>query len=78
MSRFNSEAYDKLFPRVADPIPAPETAVEHFTPTKDKMEGRNPDHVDDPTDQAAAPEDPDVNGGVDDGYAEPSELDPEQ
>ena len=50
MSRFNSEAYDKLFPRTPDPVPAPETAAEQFTPTKDKLEGKDPDKEDpDPT-----------------------------
>ena len=43
MSRFNSEAYDKLFPRTQDLVPAPETAAEKFTPTKDKLEGKDPD-----------------------------------
>lgn len=42
MSRFNSEAYDKLFPREADPIPV-ETVVSTFTPTTDKLEGTDPD-----------------------------------
>ena len=34
MSRFNSEAYDKLFPRHADPAPVPETPVETFRPSQ--------------------------------------------
>ncbi len=35
--RFNSEAYDKLFPREADPAPAVETPVETFRPSKNKV-----------------------------------------
>ena len=38
MSRFNSEAYDKLFPRVEDPVPVQETAVETFRPSQEKIE----------------------------------------
>lgn len=40
MSRFNSSAYDKLFPREPEPAQPVETAVETFTPTKDKLEGQ--------------------------------------
>ena len=36
MSRFNSEAYDKLFPRVTETTPAPETVVETFRPSQSK------------------------------------------
>ena len=32
MSRFNSEAYDKIFPRQDYQAPAPESAVEGFKP----------------------------------------------
>lgn len=32
MSRFNSEAYDKIFPRQDHQAPAPESAVEGFKP----------------------------------------------
>ena len=35
--RFNSEAYDKLFPREADPAPAVETPVETFRPSQHKV-----------------------------------------
>lgn len=42
MSRFNSEAYDRLFPREVDPMPV-ETVVSTFTPTTDKLEGKDPD-----------------------------------
>lgn len=38
MSRFNSEAYDKLYPRVEDPVPVQETAVETFRPSQEKVE----------------------------------------
>ena len=38
MSRFNSKAYDKLFPRVKDPDPVPETAVETFRPSQEEVE----------------------------------------
>lgn len=37
MGRFNTEAYDKLFPRQKDITPI-ETPVPTFTPTKDKLE----------------------------------------
>lgn len=47
MSRFNYAAYDKLFPRQPEPAPEVETAVQGFTPTKNKMEGKVPD-VQDP------------------------------
>lgn len=35
--RFNSEAYDKLFPREADPAPKVETPVETFRPSQNKV-----------------------------------------
>lgn len=47
MSRFNSAAYDKLFPRSVETGPAPETVVPSFTPTTKKLEGTDPD-VSDP------------------------------
>ena len=72
MSRFNSEAYDKLFPRTPDPVPAPETAAEQFTPTKDKLEGKDPDKEDekdsDPTQDLVDdpdPKDTEVDGDGD-------------
>ena len=76
MSRFNSEAYDKLFPRTPDPVPAPETAVEKFTPTKDKLEGKDPDTSEEntPGEQDPIPEDKEVDV---DGHAKPSEPDSE-
>lgn len=62
MSRFDSAAYDKLFPQVEE-VPEPETVVPTFTPTKDKLE--HPEHkpessvpdVDDPGD----PDDSDLD-----------------
>ena len=74
MSRFNSEAYDKLFPRTPDPVPAPETAVEKFTPTKDKLEGKDPDISEDdtPGEQDPMPEDKEVDA---DGNGEHSKSD---
>ena len=79
MSRFNSEAYDKLFPRTPDPVPAAETAVEGFTPTKDKIEGKDPDKTPEP-DPEPAPAgdlDPTDNGGGEDGNGQHGEPDPE-
>ena len=71
MSRFNSQAYDKLFPREVAPVTPPETSVDGFHPTKDKAEGKEPDvvdvvtpetSVDDiPLDPVPAPEDPGDN-----------------
>lgn len=37
--RFNSEAYNKLYPRIEEPEKI-ETAVELFTPTKDIIEDK--------------------------------------
>lgn len=51
MSRFNSAAYDKLFPRPVETAPAPETVVSSFTPTKNKLEGTDPDVTDPVPDQ---------------------------
>lgn len=83
MSRFNAEAYDKIFPRSED-IPAPESAVETFRPTMDKLEGKDPDapevEVKEDTVKPAdpiIPETPEPEGGVEDGYAEHSESDSE-
>lgn len=65
MSRFNSEAYDKLFPREADPAPAPETPVETFRPSQQKTpQAEKP--VEDPAPSAedpapSVPEDKEVN-----------------
>lgn len=82
MARFNSVAYDKLYPRTQEPVQV-ETAVPTFTPTANKLEGKDPDQVaDDPAEQAKkdviiqepAPEIPEeVN--VADGHAEHSEPD---
>lgn len=52
--RFNSEAYDKLFPREADPAPKVETPVETFRPSQNK----DPD--------TPVPDDPDPVPAVDD------------
>ena len=38
MSRFNSEAYDKLFPRQDYQAPAPESAVEGFKPENNPVD----------------------------------------
>lgn len=46
MSRFNYEAYAKLYPRVETPEPV-ETPVETFTPTTNILNGDTPD-VSDP------------------------------
>ena len=45
MSRFNSEAYDKLFPRTPDPVPAVETPVETFRPSQSNAEEQPVDPV---------------------------------
>ena len=45
MSRFNSEAYDKLFPRTPDPVPAVETPVETFRPSQSKAEEKPVDPI---------------------------------
>lgn len=52
--RFNSEAYDKLFPRQKDPAPAVETPVETFRPSQNSGKAEKP--VEDPD---PVPEDPD-------------------
>lgn len=44
MSRFNADAYDKLFPREVETENI-ETVVETFTPTKDILEGKEVDDV---------------------------------
>ena len=79
MSRFNAEAYDKLFPRQVEPEKV-ETVVSSFTPTTDKLEGKDPDTVEDPATPSET--DPelalDPEGGVEDGHAEHSELDSKQ
>ena len=84
MSRFNAEAYDKIFPRSNDPVPAPETAVETFRPSQDKLEGKDPDtqgfEVKEDTVKSAEPIIPvaeDPEGGIEDGHAEHSESDTE-
>lgn len=51
--RFNSEAYDKLFPRQTDQAPAVETPVETFRPSQNSGKAEKP--VEDP---ASVPEDP--------------------
>ena len=73
MSRFNSKAYDKLFPRVKDPDPVPETAVETFRPSQEEVKEETvlPE-------QDNIPDDPDLpeEGGTD-GNGEPGEPDHE-
>lgn len=56
--RFNSEAYDKLFPREADPVPVVETPVETFRPSQNKV----PDTPvpDDPDPAPSVPEETEV------------------
>lgn len=58
MSRFNSQAYSKLYPREPEPVKPVETAVETFTPTKDKLEGKvEPDRtIPDPVPEVPDPE----------------------
>ena len=79
MSRFNSEAYDKLFPREPEPVHI-ESAVDNFTPTKNKVEGKDPDQVtqDEPK-QDLVVEDPEPSEleDVTNGHAEHSEPDTE-
>lgn len=75
MSRFNFEAYDKLYPRQPEPAPGVETAVQGFTPTKDKLEGKQPDVQDPDPEPDKVPED--VTGGSEDGNGKPGEPDPE-
>ena len=41
--RFNSEVYDKLYPRPDHIEPAPESVVSTFHPSKDLVEGKDPD-----------------------------------
>lgn len=65
MSRFNSVAYDKLFPREPEPVHI-ESAVDNFTPTKNKVEGKDPDQV--------SPEDPKQDLIVED----PEPVEPEE
>lgn len=84
MSRFNAEAYDKIFPRSEDVTPVPETAVETFRPSQAKEEGKDPDFKEDTVKSAdpIIPEDnplsdPEGEGGLEDGHAEHSESDSE-
>lgn len=44
MSRFNSEAYDKLFPRKQE-VETVETVTPTFTPTADKLEEKSVESV---------------------------------
>ena len=76
MSRFNSNAYDKLFPRASEPAPAPESAVDTFHPTKDKLEGKDPD-VHDPEPAEIPEEIPGMEEGVENGNGGSDEPDPE-
>ena len=55
--RFNSEVYNKLYPRPEHVEPAPESVVSTFHPTKDIVEGKDPDVKDpEPIQEPAAPE----------------------
>ena len=65
MSRFNYDAYDKLFPRTPEPAPAVETAVPGFTPTKNKMEGKQPDVPDEEHTPDPLPTEPEILTGGD-------------
>ena len=80
MSRFNSEAYDKLFPREPEPVHI-ESAVDNFTPTKNKVEGKDPDQVspEDPKQDLIIedPEPAEPEEGVTNGHDEHSKSDTE-
>lgn len=78
MSRFNSAAYDKLFPRSVHTDPAPESAVDTFTPTKNKMEGKDPDVKDHEPDPIPEDPEPENLGGDPVGDGSDSKLDTEQ
>lgn len=73
MSRFNSEAYDKLFPRPEVKPPVVETAVEGFTPStkKEDVEQDTKDTVQ-KAEPILEPEQPDVSE-----VSEPEQPDPE-
>lgn len=82
MGRFNFEAYDKLFPREPEPVHV-ESAVDNFTPTKNKVEGKDPDEIDEPEEakkdlliEDADPV-PDLEEVFEDGHAEHSKSDTE-
>ena len=60
MSRFNYEAYDKLFPRTPENHTTPESAVSTFHPTKDKIEGNDPDVTDTTPDNDPEIHEPDM------------------
>ena len=78
MSRFNSEAYDRLYPRVEDPVPAQETVVETFRPSQEKVEAdpEIPVKVETVLPEILEPE-PIPEGGVFDGDGSNSKSDPE-
>lgn len=75
MSRFNSIVYDKLFPRVNDPDPAPESSVDTFRPSQEKKE--DPAAEKSVPDVIDPPADPEPNGGDVHGNGGPGEPDPE-
>lgn len=81
MSRFNSTAYDKLFPRVNDPDPAPESSVDTFRPSQEKKEDPAaeksvPDVTEVPVNYLnGTPADPEIDGGDVNGDGGPSEPD---
>lgn len=78
MSRFNSTAYDKLFPREPESVHV-ESAVENFTPTKNKVEGKDPDQIEAPEepkkDLVVEDPSPEVTEEVDSGHDEHSKSD---
>ena len=82
MSRFNFSAYDNLFPREPEPVHV-ESAVDNFTPTKNKVEGKDPDEIEELEEvkkdlliEDAQPV-PDLEEVLENGHAEPSKSDPE-
>ena len=77
MSRFNSEAYDRLYPRVEDPVPVQETAVETFRPSQENVEADPvvPVKVETVLPELLDPEPVVSEGGVNDGDGEYSKPD---
>lgn len=62
--RFNFKAYDKLFPRTAEPEPVTETPVETFRPSQSKTPEMPVDPVPDdplPADPVQLPEEQEVS-----------------
>ena len=79
MSRFNTKAYDKLFPRTQETVQPVETAVEGFKPSHDDKPVDSPEPQDpkadvvkddplpDPVPDPGSDPEPDNTGGGDDG-----------